>query len=285
MMKFLIIVVALLLFSAVRSFNRPNDYKSLKTKLFLQSSNDKNVIKLDVNRFIKYNSIAFVLAIGANFLGITSAIMSNTNPSYFRSLKLDKLYSINGYQRYVDDDNNGGHNYEFIYPSEWSIDRSILVAREIKRETPEMLLSTKTSNNNNKIRPDVAFTDLKSKGKINVSILKSIVLPGFSLLNTLGTPIDAAPELLSLIAPENSGKTYTLIRAEKNRDPTGLTSPSYLLEYNIKNNYNLNQHCISIISYKQYTNSLYTLTAMAPESEWDSNKEKVNTIAASFTLL
>ena len=283
-MKCLIIIVTLLLYSVVRSFKRPNDYKSLKTKLFLQSSNEKNMIKLDVKRFIKYNSIAFVLAIGANFLGITTTIMSNTNPSYFRSLKLDKLYSINGYQRYVDDDNNGGHNYEFIYPSEWSIDRSILLAREIKRETPETLLSTKTSAAT-KIRPDVAFTDINSKGKINVSILKSIVLPGFSLLNTLGSPIDAAPKLLSLIAPENSGKTYTLIRAEKNRDPTGLTSPSYLLEYNIKNNNNLNQHCISIISYKQYTNSLYTLTAMAPESEWESNKEKVNTIAASFTLL
>ena len=284
MMKFLIIVVTLLLFSVVISFIKPNKHKSLKSNLFLQSKNDQNLIKLDVKRFIKYNSIAFVLAIGANFLGITTAIMSNTNPSYFRSLKLDKLYSINGYQRYVDDDNNGGHNYEFIYPSEWSIDRSILLAREIKRETPEMLLSTKTSPTT-KIRPDVAFTDINSKGKINVSILKSIVLPGFSLLNTLGSPIDAAPKLLSLIAPENSGKTYTLIRAEKNRDPTGLTSPSYLLEYNIKNNNNLNQHCISIISYKQYTNSLYTLTAMAPESEWESNKEKVNTIAASFTLL
>ena len=283
-MKFFIILLTLLQLSVVISFIKPNKHKSLKSNLFLQSKNDQNLIKLDVKRFIKYNSIAFVLAIGANFLGITTAIMSNTNPSYFRSLKLDKLYSINGYQRYVDDDNNGGHNYEFIYPSEWSIDRSILLAREVKRETPEMLLSTKTSATT-KIRPDVAFTDINSRGKINVSILKSIVLPGFSLLNTLGSPIDAAPKLLSLIAPENSGKTYTLIRAEKNRDPTGLTSPSYLLEYNIKNNNNLNQHCISIISYKQYTNSLYTLTAMAPESEWESNKEKVNTIAASFTLL
>jgi len=78
----------------------------------------------DLQRFIFYNALALALAIGANFLGITSGILTQTNPQYFRSLKLDQLYSIGGFRRYVSTENK----YEFIVPDKWRIDQSVLLS-------------------------------------------------------------------------------------------------------------------------------------------------------------
>ena len=77
-----------------------------------------------MKRFILYNALAFALAIGANFLGITSTILTQSNPQYFRSLKLDQLYSIGGFRRYVSAENQ----YEFIVPDKWLIDQSIMLS-------------------------------------------------------------------------------------------------------------------------------------------------------------
>ncbi|KAJ1392471.1 hypothetical protein B484DRAFT_425520 [Ochromonadaceae sp. CCMP2298] len=46
---------------------------------------------IDLKRFVTYNLLAVALALGANFLGVTSALMS-TNPTFFRSLGVDQSF-------------------------------------------------------------------------------------------------------------------------------------------------------------------------------------------------
>lgn len=286
-------------------------------------------IKLDTKRFIQSISLATSLAIGSNFVGITSNFMTNTNPIFFRSLKVDQLYGINHYQRYIDTNNK---HFEFLYPDSWFIDQNILVTREIIREKPLQLQGSKNSKLFSK-SPDIAFKDLNSKGKKNLSVLRATVLPGFSLSGTLGGPDEAAPKLLALIAPTSSDKTATLLDVYNARydsstgfllrmttstvisaaapkldgnsvdrnsgrsgssgsdissesSGSGMSEPdAIVLEYKIeKESTSLNQHCVAVITYEGATDSLYTLTAMAPEGEWKTEEERIRTIALSFHL-
>jgi hypothetical protein len=115
------------------------------------------------------------LAIGANFAGITSTILTNTNPTFFRSLKVDQLYGINHFQRYIDTNNN---HFEFLYPDNWFIDQNVLLTREIIREKPLQLQGIKTSQSFSK-SPDIAFKDLNSKGKKNLSVLRATYQPSY----------------------------------------------------------------------------------------------------------
>ena len=78
----------------------------------------------DIRRFVTFNALALILAIGANFLGMTSSILTSSNPEFFRSIKLDQLYSIGGFRRYVNSENK----YEFIFPNRWLVDQSILLS-------------------------------------------------------------------------------------------------------------------------------------------------------------
>ena len=41
---------------------------------------DVKKLKIDLPRFLAYNLLAVALALGSNFLGVTSALMSSTNP-------------------------------------------------------------------------------------------------------------------------------------------------------------------------------------------------------------
>jgi hypothetical protein len=60
----------------------------------LGTGSDEDVT-FDLARFVAYNLLAVVIALGANFLGVTSGIMSQ-NPTFFRSLGVDQLYSVSG---------------------------------------------------------------------------------------------------------------------------------------------------------------------------------------------
>ncbi|CAN0532404.1 unnamed protein product, partial [Ectocarpus sp. 12 AP-2014] len=67
----------------------------------------------------------------------------------------------------------------------------------------------------------------------NVSVVKSELMPGFSLKRTLGDPKEAAEKILStVIAPPDSGREWELLDAfEDNREPGGLV---YQFEYRIQ---------------------------------------------------
>ena len=94
-------------------------------KDYEQSMKRPSLVEIDPLRFVSYNLLAISIALGANFLGVSTNIMSNTAPNYFRSIRVDQLYPIDGFRRYVDADNK----YEFMFPSQWVIDQSILMTK------------------------------------------------------------------------------------------------------------------------------------------------------------
>jgi len=267
------------------------DFSELTTD---NSNRNKNLNMLSNNsfdwgRFISYNTLAIFLAIGANFLGITSLLMTQTNPELFRSLKLDQLYSVGGYRRYVSTENQ----YEFIFPDNWLIDQSVLLSNINNRDLPAPLRAKMMQRA--LVQPDVAYAsppllastndDKKSNVDVreNLSVIRSSVLPGFSLRGTLGSPSEAADRLLSsVIAPATSGKTYSLVSAS---EETRNGVPTYIFEYVIDRNSptpEIHQHTVSVVASRG--TELYTLTATVPSVYWDAEQARIRDIANSFSL-
>lgn len=56
--------------------------------------------------------MAAALALGANFVGTTSALLGVLPSETLDYLKLDVLYPIRGFKRFVDKEDG----YEFLYP-------------------------------------------------------------------------------------------------------------------------------------------------------------------------
>jgi len=106
--------------SEAYDFSEASSHDSQRNKAMNILSNNS----FDWVRFFSYNTLAIVLAVGANFLGVTSLLMTQTNPEIFRSLKLDQLYSVGGYRRYISTENQ----YEFTFPDNWLIDQSVLLS-------------------------------------------------------------------------------------------------------------------------------------------------------------
>lgn len=229
--------------------------------------------RLQINpiRFFTFNLLALVLAFGANFVGITSYVMSNTDPAYFRSTQLDQLYPIDGYRRYVDRDDH----YQFIFPTDWVADPQVLLYNIRSQELPDALRAKRG------LAPDAAFIPSRGDFTENISVIKSKVKDGFTLSGTLGVPKEAAQKVLdTIIAPPGSGKTATLLRAEEN---IRNGQPFYEFEYSLqKPDQNIFRHTVSVIANRG--NELYTFTATAQESSWKMVQDKLLTAAASFQL-
>ena len=230
----------------------------------LISTRNKKGYNINIKRFIGFNFLALLLAFGANFFGVTSLLLSNINSDYFKTIKLDQIYSINNFLRFVTDD------YMFIYPDDWIADFQVLDAKD--RNLPILLQEKQKS------RPSIAFKKQGTKLE-NVSVIKSKILQGFTLSGTLGTVNEAADKLLSLVAPPP--KTYKLINAYEEIRNNQLY---YIYEYSVqKPETDFNQHAISIIT-SRGTN-LYTMTVVAPQSTWSKEESKILKIASSFQIL
>jgi PsbP len=248
---------------------------------------DVKKLKIDLPRFVAYNLLAVALAFGSNFLGVTSVLMSSTNPEYFRSAGLDQLYSVGGFRRHVDVEDK----YEYIFPENWLFDRSIMLADARERDMPKNLRDRKQLS----VRPDSAYGPDGRDGKPgdfkeNISVIKSNVMPGFTLKGTLGEPREAAERLLqNMIAAPGSGKSYVLLDAyAESREG----SPAYVFEYTIKKEGTLNsnnvmrggfyQHSVSVVMSRG--TELFTLTGVAPESTWGTQKQTIDIITKSFKI-
>lgn len=228
---------------------------------------------LDFKRFFFFNAVALIIAFGANFMQITSFLMSNTQPEFFRAQRIDQLYSIGGFNRCYDVEDQ----YEFIYPDSWVKDRYIILADARDRELPMDIRNRRAQ----KLRPDTAFGPPKGDGKENLSVIKNSVLPGFSLAGTLGSPKEAAEKLLrESIAPPDSGKVATLIDAySTERD--GI--PQYILEFTVQKGDEFFQHSLSAIAARG--TELYTLTFVCPESRWNQLESTAKSVVSSFTFI
>ena len=248
---------------------------------------DVGRLKIDLPRFVAYNLLAVALAFGSNFLGLTSAVMSATNPDYFRSARFDQLYSVGGFRRHVDVEDR----YEYIFPENWLFDRSIMLADARERDMPKILRDRKETP----VRPDSAYgpdqgNGQPGDGRENLSVIKSNVMPGFTLEGTLGEPKEAAERLLqNVIAPSGSGKKYELINAfSDNYDG----SPVYIFEYTVQKEASISssnvpkrgfyQHSISVIMSRG--TELFTMTGVAPESKWEEQKQTIKQITESFRI-
>jgi hypothetical protein len=251
---------------------------------------DAKNVGIDPVRFIGYNLLALILALGANFVGITSTLMTNTNPELFRSLGVDQLYDIGGYRRYTAADTSS--KYTFVFPSGWEQDRAVLARKLRLNERPAALSGSDKAGNTD---PDVALGPVRGSiprsNRNNVSVIKSKVLPGFSLRSTLGDPEEAARFLLAnSIAPPSSGKSWELLSATGDQDEGG--SDRYVFEYTVQKKGGadgtallFNQHSISSITSRDKTNDLFTLTVVAPEEDWSLREEQARATAQSFHLV
>lgn len=79
---------------------------SSTTKSFEESSSDTSVVSSSSaaaswvvpRRFVLGTSVGLLVALGANFLGVTSALLS-LNPALSRAARVDVLYPVQGYKR------------------------------------------------------------------------------------------------------------------------------------------------------------------------------------------
>ena len=216
------------------------------------------------------------LALGANFLGITSALLS-TSPGSEESI-LSDLYEINGFRRITSE----ALDYAFLVPSSWSPDLMVLQTKMKFKELP-LELQQKSELQG---MPDSAYTAGEGKARINnISVVKSVVLPGFSLRQTLGPPKDALAYLAGKsLAPPGSGKQIDIVGAYQDEDPKG--NERYQFEYVVrKASWETGRHTLSAIMFRPSDNQLLTATVVVPENEWAARSEQAEKMIKSFELL
>uniref|UniRef100_A0A0F7H180 Photosystem II reaction center PsbP family protein n=1 Tax=Geranium phaeum TaxID=379952 RepID=A0A0F7H180_9ROSI len=225
-------------------------------------------------RFLLGLGSASLLAVGANFCGITSFVLG-FSPRTGRELKLDVLYPIGGYSRCIDP-NQG---FELMYPSKWVGDQTLLYRAAGKAESQRSLdpppIDTRRSRSVND--PVVAFGPPGSTGELNVSVIVSPISPDFSI-ETFGGAEEVGEALVRTIAGSRPNVKGTLIEASLKEDSVKY----YKLEFRVESP-SFQRHNIAVCCVRD--GRLYTLNAQAPESKWPEVKSDLLVIASSFTLI
>lgn len=229
-------------------------------------------------RFILGTITGTALALGADFLGSTSAILS-LNPELFRGLRVDVLYPIGGYKRCLET----SQGFEFIFPKTWVGDQTLLY-RAVQRGERERSLDLPPIRQPSKRRltePIVAFGPPGTLGELNVSVVVAPVAQGFTL-EKLGNPTEAGITILKRsIAPEGSNKVAELIDAAARRDDAGVTY--YTLEYTVRGP-SFYRHNVAVYAVSSSA-ELYTLSAQSPETMWSDVRNQFKIISDSFRLV
>jgi hypothetical protein len=252
--------------------------------------------------FLSFAS-ATTIALGTNFLGSTSALLSLVPEQIVEQSSLDLFYPRGPFKRVRGVDPND--YYSFLIPKSWVADTSLELAKAARRtKALDYTRKPKRSASSLDVIPDVAFgpPGSSSTSKTNVSVVVSKVMPGFTLRGVLGTPTDAANQLLQTsIAPQGSGRDATLLKAnEEFRGISNVYQFEYWLDFvsNDKSgttgdveylDLSRRLRAISVIS-ERGEDTLITLTVVAPESEWQKeeqekrNVSELRKIADSFKL-
>ncbi|KAG8363834.1 hypothetical protein BUALT_Bualt19G0063400 [Buddleja alternifolia] len=223
---------------------------------------------------------ASLLATGANFCGITSFFLG-FSPEAARSLKLDALYPIGGYFRYIDT----GDEFEFIYPESWLGDQRLLyrAAGNAERSLDPPPLGGGGGRRRNVNEPVVAFGPPGSTGELNVSVIVSPVPIDFSI-EAFGGAEEVGETIVRTITRSVKGSTDvkgTLIGSSLRED--ALKSVKYYeLEFRVESP-TFQRHNVAVCCARN--GRLYTLNAQAPDSVWPQSKSQFYTIVNSFNLL
>lgn len=229
-------------------------------------------------RFVVGTIAGSLIALGADFLGSTSAILS-LNPDFFRGFRADVLYPIGGYKRCLET----SKGFEFIFPKEWVGDQTLLYRAAQRGEWERSLdlpaLRQQTSRKPRPTEPVVAFGPPGTLGELNVSVIVAPVADGFTL-EKLGDPTEAGGVILKRsIAPEGSNKVATLLEAAARRDEKGAVY--YTLEYTVQGPAFF-RHNVAV--YAVSAGQLFTLNAQAPQSLWATVQDQFRVISGSFRL-
>lgn len=115
---------------------------------------------------------------------------------------------------------------------------------------------------------------------MNVSVVVAPIPPGFQW-NAIGTPEQAADSLLEKsIAPPGSKKRATRLDAQERTDDNGQLY--YTMEYVVETP-RWKRHNSAVYAVRKDT--LYTLNVVAPEDQWEQQKEQLRPIVQSFRLV
>lgn len=219
---------------------------------------------------------ASVVALGANFAGITSFLLG-FSPENSRNLKLDVLYPIGGYSRCIE----STQGFEFIYPSSWVGDQTLLYRAVGKAEQERSLDPPPINRRRNVNEPVVAFGPPGSTGELNVSVIVSPVPLDFSI-EAFGGPKEIGEAVVK-----------TITGSGRRPDVRGTLVQSTLREDSLKNfNYYELEFKVESPSFQRHNvavccargGRLFTLVAQAPESAWSMVKLDFYRIADSFGL-
>ncbi|KAF8387809.1 hypothetical protein HHK36_026467 [Tetracentron sinense] len=161
---------------------------------------------------------ASLVAVGANFAGITSFLLG-FSPETGRNLKLDVLYPVGGYSRCLE--TNEG--FEFIYPANWVGDQTLLYRAAGKAESERSLdpppIGARRRQNSSE--PVVAFGPPGSNGELNVSVIVSPVPLDFSI-EAFGGPKEVGEAVIrTIIAGSRRGPEVKarMIESSMREDP------------------------------------------------------------------
>lgn len=236
-------------------------------------------------RFVLGTIAGTGIALGADFLGCTSAILS-LNPEFFRELRADVLYPIGGYKRCLET----SKGFEFIYPKTWVGDQTLLYRavqrgeRERSLDLPALRQRQQWQQSIRKpmpTEPVVAFGPPGSLGELNVSVVVAPVADSFTL-EKLGDPTEAGLLILKRsIAPEGSNKVAHLVEAASREDANGVVY--YNMEYTVEGP-SFSRHNVAVYAVSSAA-ELYTWSAQAPQSLWSSVEAQFRVISRSFQLL
>ncbi|XP_010259674.1 PREDICTED: psbP domain-containing protein 7, chloroplastic [Nelumbo nucifera] len=227
-------------------------------------------------------SSASLVAIGANFAGVTSFLLG-LSPETGRNLKLDVLYPVGGYSRCVET----SEGFEFIYPANWVGDQTLLY-RAVGKAEAERSLDPPPLNKDRRRRnfsePVVAFGPPGSNGELNVSVIVSPVPLDFSIEAFGGTKEVGEAVIRTIAAGAGSGRRpdvrATLIESTVRKDPN-VEVNYYKLEFRVESP-SFRRHNVAICCARG--GRLFTLNAQAPESAWPEVNQDFYRIADSFTL-
>ncbi|KAJ1692133.1 hypothetical protein LUZ63_008831 [Rhynchospora breviuscula] len=220
---------------------------------------------------------ASLLAIGANFGGVTSFLLG-ISPNTGRALRLDVLYPVTGFTRCFDLAN--------AFAS-WVGDQTLLYREASKAESqrsldPPPLINGLKRPTRNFSEPIAAFGPPGSNGELNVSVIVSPVPLDFSI-EAFGSPKEVGEAVLRRIAKSRRGTDIkaTLINATLREDPKNGVN-YYKLEFKVEGP-SFCRHNVAVCCARD--GKLYTLNAQAPESGWSQVKKDFFQIADSFNLI
>uniref|UniRef100_A0A0F7H127 Photosystem II reaction center PsbP family protein n=1 Tax=Erodium texanum TaxID=28960 RepID=A0A0F7H127_EROTE len=233
-------------------------------------------------RFLVGIGSASLVAVGANFAGVTSFLLG-FSPRTGRDLKLDVLYPIGGYSRCIDP-NEG---FEFIYPVNWVGDQTLLYRAAGKAESqrsldpPPLTGSRSVDRRRNVNEPVVAFGPPGSSGELNVSVIVSPISRDFSI-EAFGGPWEVGEALVRTITGSSKRPNVegTLVESTLREDDVKMVK-YYELEFRVESP-TFHRHNIAVCCVRN--GRLYTLNAQAPESSWPEVKSDMHVIANSFSL-